>query len=80
MAAAGLASTWMVVFGDMTLMSPVLKRAGVIFGPIDSQRMERILNDYVLAFFDEHVKGTDAPLLDGPSPEHPEVAFESRGN
>jgi hypothetical protein len=39
--------------------------------------MLHILNVYTLAFFDEHLKGEDIPLLDGPSPEYPEVAFQS---
>ena len=30
------------------------------------------------AFFDKHLKGLAAPLLDGPSPDYPEVAFKSR--
>lgn len=63
-------------FGDMTLMFPPLRWAG-FFGPIDGYRMLHILNAYTLAFFDEHLKGEDIPLLDGPSPEYPEVAFQS---
>jgi dienelactone hydrolase len=65
-------------FGDMTLMSPLLKRAGILFGPISDQRMVSILNDYVRAFFDIHLRGADAALLDGLSAEYPEVALESR--
>ena len=30
------------------------------------------------AFFDRHLKGETAPLLDGPSPEFPEVELEAR--
>jgi predicted dienelactone hydrolase len=66
-------------FTDMALMSPFLKRVG-IFGPIDGQRVVRILNDYTLAFFDQHLKGKEVPLLDGPSPDYPEVDFESRND
>ena len=65
-------------FGDMTLMSPLLKRAGILFGPIDDQRMVSIMNDYVRGFFDIHLRGADAALLDGLSAEYPEVALESR--
>lgn len=35
-------------------------------------------NVYSLAFFDKHLKGLAAPLLDGPSPDYPEVVFMSR--
>lgn len=42
---------------------------------IDSRRAWRITCDYLLAFFAKHLNGMEAPLLDGPSPTHPEVAF-----
>jgi hypothetical protein len=32
----------------------------------------------LLAFFDKHLKGLATPLLDGPSPDYPEVVFMSR--
>ena len=34
---------------------------------IDGERMTKIQNVYTLAFFDKHLKGLAAPLLDGPS-------------
>jgi len=30
---------------------------------------------YVTAFFDQHLKGQDQPLLNGPPPLHPDVDF-----
>jgi hypothetical protein len=39
------------------------------------ERAWRIICDYLLAFFGRHLQGAAAPLLDGPSPAHPEVAF-----
>lgn len=36
------------------------------------------MNVYSLAFFDKHLKGLATPLLDGPSPDYPEVVFMSR--
>ena len=33
---------------------------------------------HTLAFFDKHLKGLAAPLLDGSSPDYPEVVFRSR--
>ncbi|WP_438295517.1 hypothetical protein [Streptomyces sp. HUAS TT7] len=43
---------------------------------ISAQRSEEITRSYVAAFFDLHVKGIPQPLLDGPSPDSPEVAFQ----
>jgi hypothetical protein len=63
-------------FTDLFLYSPVLKFTKA-FGPIDGYRMVKIVNDYALAFFDKHLKGETSPLLDGPSPDYPDVEFRS---
>jgi predicted dienelactone hydrolase len=42
---------------------------------IEPERMWRVTSDLLLAFFNTHLNGTPAPLLDGPSPEYPEVQF-----
>jgi len=47
-------------------------------GPIDGQRAHDIINAYSLAFFDHHLLGRPAALLDGPAERYPEVQFESR--
>jgi predicted dienelactone hydrolase len=71
-------------FVDVTLYAPVLKFVPALgwidkpFGSIDGYRMVKIMNDYTLAFFDKHLKGEMAPLLDGPSPDYPEVEFQLR--
>ena len=62
-------------YTDLDLYSPVLKYTNA-FGPIDGYRMVKIINNYTLAFFDEYLKGERSPLLDGPSPNYPEVAIE----
>ena len=41
-------------------------------------RAVQVVNAYLLAFFDEHLKGEQSPLLDGPSPDYPEVSIEVR--
>lgn len=64
-------------FSDARLLSPLTSLVGIT-GPIDGGRAHDIMRSYTLAFFDRHVKGDPAPLLDGPSPEYPEVRFESR--
>ena len=48
-------------------------------GPINGQRAHDIINAYSLAFFDRHLVGRPAKLLDGPANQYPEVLFESRG-
>jgi dienelactone hydrolase len=42
---------------------------------IEPERMWRVTSDLLLAFFNAHLNGTLAPLLDGPSREYPEVQF-----
>ena len=63
-------------FCDLAVFSPVLK----YFRPpgrIDGQKMLKIMNSYTLAFFNKHLKGMDSPLLDGPSPDFPEVIIKT---
>jgi len=64
-------------FADENIWSPMLRNFGLL-GSIDGYRMLQILNDYVLAFFDEQLKGVDSTLLDGPSTIYPEVMFYSK--
>jgi hypothetical protein len=47
-------------------------------GPIGAERAHEIINAYALAFFDRHLKGRPAALLDGPAEEYPDVIFETR--
>ena len=47
-------------------------------GPIDGHRAHDIINAYALAFFERHLAGRPAKLLDGPAKQYPEVLFESR--
>jgi hypothetical protein len=62
-------------FTDLPLLSPVLA-AALGTGPIHRDRCIRIVTTHSLAFFDKHLKGEIAPLLNGPSSEFPEVTFE----
>ncbi|WP_405654437.1 alpha/beta hydrolase family protein [Streptomyces sp. RK9] len=43
--------------------------------PISGRRSEQITRAYIAAFYDRHLRGTAQPLLDGPTPAHPEVGF-----
>ena len=62
---------------DIPYFSPLFSGLGIA-GPIDGQRAHGIINAYSLAFFDRHLKGQSADLLDGPARQFPEVSFESR--
>ncbi len=48
---------------------------GVDIGTIEPGRSFEVQSAYVLAFLDRHLLGRTAPLLDGPSPEYPELQF-----
>ncbi len=48
-------------------------KGAIAAAAIDPRRMHRVVCDELLAFFGKHLRGEPAPLLDGPSPAHPEV-------
>jgi predicted dienelactone hydrolase len=64
-------------FGDICLWGRIIQWASEK-PAIEGKRMIYIQNVYSLAFFDKHLRGLAAPLLDGPSPDYPEVVFRSR--
>jgi hypothetical protein len=64
-------------FTDAPYWLPVSSKLGMT-GAVSSSRMFEIINAYSVAFFDKHLKGKPAPLLDGPSLRIPEVHFETR--
>jgi predicted dienelactone hydrolase len=47
-------------------------------GPIDGLRALTITNDLVRSFFDRHLRGLAAPLLEDPAREYPEIELETR--
>lgn len=53
--------------GQLGLSDPAVPLSGV--------RGWHITRDYVAAFFDLHLRGIPQPILDGPTADHPEVAF-----
>jgi len=64
-------------FSDFSLVGSGLKIPGLgILGSIDSGQMERIMNAYILAFFDQTLKGIPSPLLQGDNPDYPEVELK----
>lgn len=46
-----------------------------LVGEIDGARANEIFAEYTIAFFDTHLLGEASPLLDGASPDYPEVEF-----
>ncbi|MFJ2772912.1 alpha/beta hydrolase family protein [Streptomyces sp. NPDC087300] len=44
--------------------------------PLSGERSQELTRAYAGAFFDQELRGIHRPLLDGPSPAGPEVAFE----
>lgn len=49
-------------YTDMSIYSPMYKWAGII-GDTNGHRMQKIMNDYILSFFNQYLKGEDSPLL-----------------
>ncbi|PWK70946.1 platelet-activating factor acetylhydrolase isoform II [Streptomyces sp. CG 926] len=45
--------------------------------PLPGARSVELTRRYVAAFFDQHLRGSPQPALDGPSPDAPEVRFHT---
>ena len=57
-------------FTDFSLMGRI--------GPINGRRFLKIQNDYVLAFFNQYLKGEPSDLLNDSTRKYEEVVFKSR--
>ena len=64
-------------FTDIASWTPMAALLG-ISGPIDPRRAHDIINAYSLAFFDRHLRGRAAGLIDGLAMRYPEAMVESR--
>lgn len=62
---------------DAPLFSPLTSKLGIT-GPIDGRRAHAAVNAYSLAFFDRHLRGRSAPLLDRHDTRFPEVSLNKR--
>jgi dienelactone hydrolase len=65
-------------FTDFTLYPGVSSSDPYLLGTVEGLRAAHVINAYLLAFFDQYLKGDSSPLLNGPSSEYPEVEFEAR--
>jgi predicted dienelactone hydrolase len=65
---------------DFTLLPLLTPLAPVLGfkGPLDGYRTLQIVSDYLLAFFDQYLKGQVSPLLAGPAASYPEVSMDRR--
>ncbi|KAB7834444.1 alpha/beta hydrolase family protein [Streptomyces mobaraensis] len=79
-AALGGYKKWLTVsgadhfsFADQKVLQ---EQAGFPTPPLSPERGVAITRAYVRAFFDQTLKGIHRPLLDGPSPNNPEVLFQ----
>ncbi|KOG34933.1 MULTISPECIES: alpha/beta hydrolase family protein [Streptomyces] len=73
---------WITVAGSEHFTfsdGPVIARHfGLPQAPLPTDRAVAVTRTYVAAFFDRHLRGVPRPVLDGPSPENPEVHFQRR--
>ena len=66
-------------FTDFALYPGISSPDPYLLGTVEGLRAAHVVNAYLLAFFDQYLKGEASPLLSGPSSEFPEVEFEARG-
>ncbi|MEU5976906.1 alpha/beta hydrolase [Streptomyces sp. NPDC047315] len=59
-------------FSDFPL---ILAHFGQPQPPLPAPRAADLVRTYLAAFFDQHLKGVEQPVLAGPSAQHPEVVF-----
>ena len=64
-------------FTDIASWTPLSRVLGLA-GPIDGHRAHRIVNAYSLAFFDRHLLGRPATLLNRTANQFPEALLETR--
>ncbi|MGE3313879.1 MAG: alpha/beta hydrolase family protein [Planctomycetaceae bacterium] len=63
-------------FCDLGLISPLFRLTGVT-GPRDPGSTQNIMNNYIVAFFDQHLKRIDSPLLNRAPFTDSEVVFRA---
>ena len=64
-------------FGDYPLLSPLSAPLMYERGTLNGERTLHVVDAYILAFFNQYLKNQPSPLLNGPTPDYPEVQFES---
>jgi predicted dienelactone hydrolase len=64
-------------FSDLPLLTPLAPQLG-FKGPINGKLVVKILNDYLVAYFDQQLKGIPSPIPFGPSAEYPDLRWENQ--
>ena len=64
-------------FTDAPVWSPALRWLGVT-GPRDGAYAHRVINDYALSFWQQHLNGAQDTSFDQLTTTHPEVMLEVR--
>ena len=64
-------------FSDFNTILPSIGKITGLLGKIDRDHHRLIMNKYILAFFNSHLKGIPAPILEMGTPEYPEVLLEA---
>lgn len=62
-------------FSDLPLLSPLAPQLG-LKGPINGKRVIKIINDYLVAYFDQELKGIPSSLPFDTSQVYPELRWE----
>jgi len=71
-------STHRTFIGFEPIAAPAILIPSEIVGTIDGARAVGIINDYVVSFFDQHLRGQSSALLGASPTDYPEMVFESR--
>lgn len=64
-------------FMDFTVLLPSFRHVGML-GSIGGSRQEKIMNDYVTAFFNKHLKEASEPLIDERLSQYAEATIEAK--
>lgn len=70
-------STHRTFIGFEPIAAPALFIPAEVVGTIDGTRAVNIIDDYVVSFFDQHLKGQNSARLNGSPSDYPEVVFDS---
>jgi predicted dienelactone hydrolase len=64
-------------FTDIPLLSPLAPQLG-LKGDINGKLVVKILNDYLVAYFNQELKGIPSPIPFGSSADYPDLRWESQ--
>ena len=63
-------------FSDLNTIVPFAGKALGVLGTINTSRQTKIMNSYIVSFFNKYLKGNNAPLLDQTTSNYAEVTIE----